>query len=305
MAREAVAVPGLHEIVWVDGDDAVTFLDGLVSQDIAAMAVGDVARSFLLSPRGKLQALLWVLRGDRRCGLVADAGWGGVVTSGLQRFLIRVRAEISQPTRLSAVWGAQAADVLAAAGAVTADGWHDERGILAARLPARVVDRWLVGGVGVEVLTERGAVAAGEAVTTSARVEAGEPVMGIDIDEGTIPQETGLMQEAVSYDKGCYLGQELVARIETRGHVNRMLRGMIIDGDVAPGTGAAVVHDGEVVGTATSVGTSHRLGCPVAMGLLRVAAGPGARVMLQWDDAAAAATVAELPLDPSLATTSG
>src|SRR3972149_2890141 len=74
------------------------------------------------------------------------------------------------------------------------------------------------------------------------RIRAGEPVFGIDVDEDTIPQETGLVGEAVSFTKGCYLGQELVGRIDSRGHVNRMLRRVTIDG--APEAGAGMLFGG-------------------------------------------------------------
>jgi folate-binding Fe-S cluster repair protein YgfZ len=83
-----------HELTWVVGPDAVAFLDGQISQDVASMHRGEVKRSFLLEPRGKLQALLWVLRDDERVGMITWAGAGEALRSGLERFRFRVDAEL-------------------------------------------------------------------------------------------------------------------------------------------------------------------------------------------------------------------
>ncbi len=108
------------------------------------------------------------------------------------------------------------------------------------------------------------------------RVEWGVPRCGIDIDEGNLAQETGLEREAISYEKGCYLGQEVVARIHFRGHVNRCLRKLRFtrsaaadsqDGELPP-TGAALHHEEKQVGHVTSAVLSPRLG-PIGLGYLR------------------------------------
>ena len=108
---------GSHDLTWVTGGDAVSFLDGQLSQDIAGMEPGAVSRSLLLEPRGKLRALLWVLRGQDRVGLVADAGIGTTVVEQLQRYRFRVDADISPDERTVAMlWGSGAAEVVGAAG---------------------------------------------------------------------------------------------------------------------------------------------------------------------------------------------
>src|SRR5262249_51700946 len=105
------------------------------------------------------------------------------------------------------------------------------------------------------------------------------PVQPIDIDDSTIPQEAELEVDAVSFTKGCFVGQELVCRIDSRGHVNRFLRRLTaIDGD-RPARGDEIVASGAVVGTVTSVTPEGVL--PVALGYVRREVEPGARVELR------------------------
>jgi folate-binding protein YgfZ len=119
------------------------------------------------------------------------------------------------------------------------------------------------------------------------RIAAAEPWFGVDVDESTIPQETGLVPEAVSFTKGCYLGQELVARIDSRGHVNRVLCRLEGPGD-PPRSGEPVTHGGREVGVLGSVASVA--GGWVALAMVRREAGPGDAVTV---GAGAPATVHE------------
>lgn len=267
----------MHDLIWVRGPDSVSFLQGLVSQDVEAIPVGSVARSFLLGPQGKLAALLWLLRGEDEVGIVTDAGFGEEVAATLARYKIRIKAEIALDERpLSVVVGD---DSLAEAGH-----WSDD-GVLRASLPLGRLPRVLVAGEAMP-----------ESDLTALRVEEGEPVMGRDVDEKTIPQETGLTDQAVSFTKGCYLGQELVARIDTRGHVNRQLRGVVVDGDALPAEGAELVAGDKTVGNLTSPVRSERLGSVIGLALVRREVAPGDAVELRWDGGSATGEVRELPL---------
>jgi folate-binding protein YgfZ len=127
-------------------------------------------------------------------------------------------------------------------------------------------------------------------------VEEGEPQMHRDVDENTIPQETGLTAESVSFEKGCYLGQELVARIDTRGHVNRHLRGITVKGGDQPPEGSEVYYKDRLVGRITSVCRSPSFEHPIGLSLLRREAEPGSAVIIRWPAGEAQATVAGLPL---------
>ena len=131
---------------------------------------------------------------------------------------------------------------------------------------------------------------------SSVRGETGEPVMNIDVDEKTIPQESGLVPASVSFTKGCYLGQELVARIDSRGHVNRHLRGIVMTTNVLPPDGAEVWRDDRMCGTLTSVSESLGVMAPIALCLLRREVEPGTEVEVRWEGGTTPAIAKELPL---------
>ncbi|HEY7704790.1 MAG TPA: hypothetical protein VID03_08195 [Acidimicrobiia bacterium] len=219
-------VTGTHELVEVVGPEAIPFVQGLVSQDLALTDPGTARRSFLLGPRGKLRALLWVWTEPSKVALLADAGYGERVASDLATYRIRVKAEIAVATPPVMLLGG---------------GWSPPPGSVSA--PLADLARWFAPGSPAE----------GTHLTPAAwdriRIERGEPVMGRDVDEDTIPQETGLVLEAVSFEKGCYLGQELVARIDSRGHVNRRLvRLEFAPGSEPPAAGAALLREAQEVG---------------------------------------------------------
>ena len=283
-------VGGLSSLFWASGPDATSFLQGIVSQDVEALAVGEVARSLLLGPRGKLVAVLWLLRGEGRVGIVTDADRLDETMADLGRWRMRVDVALEADQRpVFDVWGPQG-DLH------TGNGWVDVGGVLAAELSDVPIRRRLVAGIDADGLRDMAFTPIGGIVGTTVRIEVGEPRMGIDIDERTIPQESGLVPDAVSFTKGCYLGQELVARIDTRGRVNRHLRAVRLNQAVIPPVGADVILDDSVVGTLTSVGESLALRAPVAMALIRREAVPGSDVMVVWDGGAARGTIETLPL---------
>ncbi len=297
LRHEAGLVAGRHELVWARGTDAVTFLDSLLTQEIAGMAEGQVARSLLLEPRGKLRAILWLLRGEDEVGMIADAGYGAVAAEDLNRFRMRVDVEIDpEPSPLLELWGPESAKVLADAGLPTPDGWAREGDTVVARAELGGLPRYLVAGA-----AELGARPVGSLAADAVRIEAGEPRMGVDVDDKTIPQESGLVPATVSFTKGCYLGQELVARIDSRGHVNRHLRGIVLGSNVLPPPGAALVAGDKEVGKVTSVAESLEVRAPVGLALVRREVAPGEAVEVRWEGGAAPATVAALPLDDFMA----
>jgi len=298
LRTDAGLVRPAHEVVWVRGSGTVPFLDGLLSQDIAGIAVGGVSRSFLLDPRGKLASLLWVLRGDEEVCLLADPGRGASLVESLTRFKFRVEASIEAGDGANAeVWGPQSSGVLEQAGLAVPEGWGLTEGTLVAAMPLGALPRYLVAGPAAAHLEGAGARPAGAVAVTTVRIEAGEPLMGVDVAEDTIPQETGLVAGAVSFTKGCYLGQELVARIDSRGRVNRHLRGITVAENVIPPEGA-VLHTGDrEVGVLTSMGESLALRAPVGLALVRREVNPGDEVAIRWDGGETRGTVRAVPLD--------
>jgi folate-binding protein YgfZ len=129
-----------------------------------------------------------------------------------------------------------------------------------------------------------------------ARVEAGRPEWGIDIDDTTIPQEANFDElDAISYTKGCYIGQEVVARVHFRGHVNRHLRGLRAASSEAPPTGAQLIDDsGNHVGDIRSSVASPRLG-GIAIGMIRREVAPGVSLNAKWEGGERRVDVTTLP----------
>lgn len=280
LRKDAGAVWLPRDFIRVSGPDTLAFLQGQLSQDIEQVAVGASALSFLLQPQGKVDALLRLNRvEDAVVVLDTDAGFGAVARARLERFKLRVKVEI-EPL----AWRCLAV-----------------RGPIAHTVASGLDADW-PGLPGVDVAGEEPEVPHGVRVCDlqaydAVRIEAGVPVMGREIDEKTIPAETGVVGRAVSFTKGCFTGQELVARIDSRGgNVPRHLRGVVVGTNVVPPAGAAITFDGKAVGALTSVGESLERRAPVALAYLGRAVEPPADVTLTWDGGSAPARVEELPL---------
>jgi len=253
-----------RDFVRVSGPDATTFLQGQISQDIEAVRARGSAWSFLLQPQGKVDAWVRVsTHGDDEYVLDVDGGYGEAVVARLNRFKLRVKVDVG-PLDWACVAvrgeGASAVDGLAAE-------WP---GIEAVDVvgPDRVVE---VGRAGSADDYER------------ARIQAGVPAMGHEITTATIPGELGVNDRTVSFTKGCYTGQELVARVDARGgNVPRHLRLVRVDGG-AP-VGSPVMYDGREVGSLTSAATDDR--GTIALAILARSVEPPVDVEVHADGAA-------------------
>ncbi len=289
-------VGGEHELVLVEGADAGSFLDSLLSQDLTGLRPGEVVRSLLLEPRGKLRASLWVGLLDDVYHLVADAGSGADVESDLLRFKLRVEVEVASPIPLLDLIGPDSEPTLEAAGLATPSGIGGSLGAAVVRGPLGHLPRFFLPKGAGDQLVAAGARPVGRLAATAVRVEMGEPRVGRDIDSSTIPQETPLVAEAVSFEKGCFLGQELVGRIDSRGHVNRHLRGVVIAENSIPPESAEIWSGDQKVGELTSVSESLGVGAPIGLALVRREVGPGESVEIRWQGGAVDAEVRDLPL---------
>ena len=219
----------------------IRFLNDLLSQEIAVMAPGGVRRSMLLNPQGRMDHLLWVLRGEDEVGLVTDHGRGADLAATLSRYRIRVAVEIEEST--DAAW------LVVGPFSDSVGAWSRTGDGLIADVSWSAVPRFLVVG-------ERPDLSGIDAVALeSLRIGAAEPVVGVDTGPSTIPQETGLVPTTVDVEKGCFLGQELVGRIHRRGHVNKQLRVLEFSGPAAE-AGSDITKDELTVGTLTSVSGS-------------------------------------------------
>jgi folate-binding protein YgfZ len=292
-------------LVVVTDADATTFLQSLVSQDLDAIDDGQGAHSLLLTPQGKLDVDYRTLRVGDEWWLDCDAEHAPRLAESLRRFKIRVKAEVddrTESTGMVSMIGAAADGVPEVPYAHLAiDGlrlvyapWPGSGGLtqrgfdVIGRLDA--VREWYDA---VDPSVERWSADQLEVF----RIESGVPRQGLDTDEKTIPQEAFLELDAVSFTKGCFLGQELVCRIDTRGHVNRYLRRLRFSGEVGVPVGATVVDDAREVGTVTRVAPLPSRGGTVALAMVRREIEPPADVTVRWESGEAGATVEPLTPD--------
>ena len=284
---ELVAAEVPWAVVEVGGPDALVYLQGQLSQDVD-VPPGDTTWTFLLQPTGKVDAWLRLTRvADDRFLLDAPCTDPAPIAARLERFKLRTKVEIEPRSVTARSFRGPGAAEAAAAAATGGD---------------LVVPAGWPGVDGVDVLP----LAPGPAPAVSAppawealRIELGVPLIGRDVGPDTIPAEAGrwVIEASVSFTKGCYTGQELVARIDSRGgHVPRPLRGLVAAGQDAPPAGASLLDaSGKDVGVVTSSAISPALG-PVALAAVARSVEPGAEVAVRWDAGSARAAVRELPL---------
>jgi tRNA-modifying protein YgfZ len=290
LRTELGAVPIVRDVMRVAGPDAVTYLQGQLSQDVAALASGASAWSFVLQPAGKVDAWLRVTRvADHELVLDVDGGYGEAVLARLRRFLLRTKADIDPlDWRALALRGPGATEAVASLAGQDAV-------VAAAHWPgAEGVD---VLGAAEVVASIDGVPVADHAAYEALRIRCGVPAMGAELTDATIPAEAGpwVIEASVSFAKGCFTGQELVARIDSRGgHVPRRVRGVVVPdgGGVEPG--AAVRAGGDEVGRVTSVAPAAGGGA-VALAIVGRAVEPPAEVEIAGAGGAVPATVVDLP----------
>jgi folate-binding protein YgfZ len=297
-----------HGLVVVAGPDATSFLQSLVSQDLDGLTDGAGAHSLLLSPQGKLEVDFRVLRVGDAWWLDCEAAYGARLAQQLGRYRIRVDVTIEDRTAASARLEVRGPHVAGPVSAATGVDVPDEQFAHAAWGACRIArsDWATLPGVDIvgptdevrrarEMLVAAGIEPFAPGAHEVARIDAGVPRLGVDIDDRTIAQEAFLERDAVSFTKGCFLGQELVCRIDSRGHVNRFLRHVDVEGSVRLAPGAAVLLDGREVGVLTSVAEVSGQHRAVGLAMVRREVEPPARVVLSGPDGEIPATVATLP----------
>jgi glycine cleavage system T protein len=280
---------GFRAQVKMSGQDRISFLQGMISNDVKTLKTGEGCFAALLTEQGRIVADLRVYACEQCLLLDVDTRIKEKLIETLSRFIIADDVELedlSETQTVVSVQGPLSFQTLAAAGvacAFTKELQHGETTI--AGITNRVVRVSDTGEEGYELfvptehvqtvwqtLLDIGAVLGirpvGLAALNMLRIEAGIPWYGIDMDEGRIVLEVGL-EQAISFKKGCYLGQEVVERASARGHVNRKLSGLVIHGDVLPVSGEKLFHDAQEVGWVTSVTWSPRLERPIALGYVR------------------------------------
>jgi folate-binding protein YgfZ len=285
-----------RDVVVVRGRDAADYLQGQCSQDVGALGVGEHAESLLLAPEGKLVALLRVLRSaDDEFVLDVAGGFGATVVDRLNRFKLRSKVQI-EPRDWSciALRGDQVPDALHL---ITEEPTSGERTWMLAVAVNGTLGADLLG-VDPEAALPDHVEWCGSGAWEALRVEAGIPEMGAELDNKTIPAEAHLLERTVNFTKGCYTGQELVARLDARGNkVARRLCGIIIDPPVALDLAQLIgvpifVPGGEkVLGSCTSAAWCPGVGGPAALGYLHRSVELPADLEVRLDRADASASV--------------
>jgi folate-binding protein YgfZ len=312
--REAVAFDRQRGSDRLDlsGEDRVRFLHNLITCEVRELSPDSSVRGFLTQVRGGVLADVEVIVLGDRHRLVLPAGRGGAIRLHLEKHRIIERVEIEGRDDLVGIdlRGAGAERLLAELGVAVPS--------VGNRVPAEIGGRSVAvraRGRGNGLLFEieaavadaepivadldragagHGLLEISDAARTCARIEDGELAWGVDYGEESFPQETG-EEEAVSYTKGCFLGQEVVARIHYRGGVQRRARGVRFAGP-PPAPGTALLHDGREAGKVTSIAVSPHFG-PIGLALVHRRVGePPAEVGL---DGGGQAEIVALPFGRS------
>lgn len=334
LRRRAVWFEAQNHWSTIAGPKAAEALNGLVTNDVAALEVGRGLHAVALTPKGKVVCDMYVARLDEEtflCTVIRDCAeaWLSMARKYINPRLAKVHDDHeSWATWL--VYGRMAADAVARLGTDASDSEPEATG---GALQERIakLDAWPVWGHapwsvdGITVRLIRAPVMGAlpgfvmlaraedrerltrfvqassyrrgsRAVWNVARIEGGRPAYGVDMDENTIPQEANLdALGAISFTKGCYTGQETVARVHFRGHVNRHLRGLTAQ-RVLPQHARVLDASGKDVGDVRSTVVSPRLGA-IAIAMIRREVSPGDTVQVMGSEGGIAATVVALPFD--------
>jgi folate-binding protein YgfZ len=297
----------------VTGRDRAAFLHALLSNDVKSLAVGQGCRATLLDIHGKVQATLVILVAEDELLVLTPPALAAPTLEALDRYLFSEKAYFKDATEdiATLVLAGPGAPALVSrlAGAVPADApWSHacavvdgaEVRLVRGGIETGEAEIWLIARAGDgpalwRTLMAAGARPVGLAAREALRIEAGTAVHGRDVD-GTVLLPEIPFDDLVSYAKGCYVGQEVVVRIRDRGHVNRHLRGLLVDGAEVPPAGSPVLVGEAEIGRVTSAAWSYGLARPVALAFVRRQhADPGTAVAVSAGERRLAATVSALP----------
>lgn len=284
-------------VLRLTGDDAAEFLQGQVTNDVEALRPGTGAYAAMLTPKGQMRADMRVLNTGDGLLIVADAALMPVIRRTIDTFRIGYGfevADVGDEFRIVSLVGPRSRELIGAAlDAEAVPGERENDNVRVDHLltvttllgvdiigPSAAIDR------ARRALAKAGAAEGDPQVLELARIERGIPRFGAEMDERTMPEEAGITERAVSFEKGCYVGQETVARLHYKGKPNRHLRSLALSEPVPPGS-PVVALDGRELGRLGSVAISPERG-PVALAVLRREASPGDEVLVAGAKAAVA-----------------
>ena len=302
--------------VRIAGADGQDFLNRMLTNDIKALAAGRGCPSFLLNPKGHVVAYLSLLALPDAFLAEADPAAAAAMIEMLARYVVAddvILEDVSEAWGLLSLQGPAAPAVLEAllGGPVPPLEPLQFAEVQVGGVPVRLVGHSRTGETGHDLWVAADRAAAlweaamragarhglrpvGQAALNVLRLEAGQ-AWGGDVAGDVLAMETGL-EEVISFSKGCYIGQEFVVRIAHRGHVNRKLSGLVLNGDRVPEAGDKVVQGDKEAGWITSAALSPALGRPIALGYVRRECNaPGSKVAVRTAGLAVDAEVVALP----------
>jgi folate-binding protein YgfZ len=280
-----------REVVRAHGADVVTYLQGQLTQDIEPIDIGESRWSFVLQPHGKVDGFLRLTRVAQDEFLIdCDRGQTETLIERLERFKMRTKVEFESTSfKVLAVRGVDLPTPTQKDVTVATVSWK--------------------GMTGYDLIGENpsvpdGIVEVDDEAYEALRITVGFPLFGAELDQLTIPAEAGANDLAISFNKGCYTGQELVARIDSRGgNVPRHLRAIVFECDEHIPRGATIVpksggSNAKPLGVLTSVAFSPKLEKYVGLALIRRDALPPVEAVIEWDDGPTSCRIEQLPLEP-------
>src|SRR6266705_2799208 len=308
--REGAAVVdlGFRTVVRATGADRAAFLQGMLTNDVASLVPGTGCAALLLTIQGRVTADVRVVALEDALLLDVDVCARAALVEALEKLIIADDVELGEPGEPLALIGVEGPG----AARLLPDGErlapYAHAVVTLAGVPVRAQRASEVRGQGFvlhvpaaraaavwDALVAAGARPCGMEALESRRVEVGVPRIGVDMDGATLALEVPV-EDAISATKGCYLGQEVVARGTARGHVNRRLVGLRLEGPEPP-PGAPLVREGKEAGRLTSVARAFGAGGLAALGFVRRDCWePGTELRVRHGHAVTLARVAELPL---------
>lgn len=279
----------------VRGKDRLAWLNGLVTNDVAARRPGEGCYAFVTNVKGRIMADLSILVGQDEVVALAPAATLSVLLAHFDKYLIMEDAWVAARTDLAVVRviGEESPRFMAdlgwqeAASARPLDHGRIRIGSLAVAAARDDLGRqpsFLIvapAGAAADLPATSAARWTSDEVMETYRIEAGRPQFGRDFDESSLPAETGQLDRAVSFTKGCYLGQEVVARMESHGGVARQMVGLRFESPALPPVPAEIWVNDKPEGRLTSAVHSQRLGTAIGLGIVKsAAAAPGTAVVV-------------------------
>jgi folate-binding protein YgfZ len=271
--------------VAITGRDRATLLHKFCTQDVLGKQPGEGGEAFLCNVQGKIVAYVYFFVGENEIVLDSSPGQAENIIAHLDRYVITEDVQFkdaSNECHEFLVAGPHAVEMLTAAGMSppTTMLTHTKVSFASVELSLRHVPfggptSWFVNvpeamdAAFVLYLQERGVVPVTSEAVEMLRVESGTPLYGVDVIVDNLPQEVARDAHAISFRKGCYLGQETVARIDALGHVNKLLVGVKFPADTTVTAGMELKQGDKVVGRVTSQAWSPRFAAPLALAYVR------------------------------------